>query len=105
MLQEFGHPVIEACDGNEAVTKFLAHKDEIQLVLMDVIMPRKSGGDAYKEIKAIRPDVKIILTSGYTGDYLAGKIDMAADVHFVSKPISPKALFEKIGSVLRRRTE
>jgi PAS domain S-box-containing protein len=105
MLRGFGHTVIEACDGYEAVSKFLTHKDEIQLVLMDVIMPRKSGGDAYKEMKAIQPEIKIIFMSGYTEDYLAGKLDMAADVHFVPKPISPKELFEKMRSVLRPRED
>jgi CheY-like chemotaxis protein len=103
MLRGVGHTVIEACDGDDAVTKFRSNKDKIQLVLMDVIMPRKSGGDAYQELRAIQPDVKIILMSGYAGDYLAGKLDMAADVHFISKPILPKELFEKMRSVLRRR--
>jgi signal transduction histidine kinase/CheY-like chemotaxis protein len=100
MLQSVGHTVIEACDGDDAVTKFLAHKDEIHLVLMDVIMPRKSGGDAYQELKAIQPDMKLIFMSGYAGDYLTGKLGMEEDLHFISKPVSPKELFEKIRSVL-----
>ena len=100
MLQQFGHTVIEAFDGDDAVAKFLAHKDEIHLVIMDVIMPRKSGGDAYKELKAIQPDVKIILTSGYVGAYLSGKLGLEEDVHFIEKPVSSKRLFEKIRSVL-----
>jgi DNA-binding NtrC family response regulator len=100
MLKAFGHTVIEACDGVEAVTKFLARKDEIHLVLMDVIMPHKSGVDAYLELKAVQPGVKIILMSGYTGDYLSGKLDKEEDFHFIPKPISPKQLFEKIQRVL-----
>jgi PAS domain S-box-containing protein len=104
MLKAFGYSVIEACDGDEAVTQFRAHKDEIHLVLMDVIMPRKSGGDAYQEIRAIQPDAKVILMSGYAGDYLAGKVDMAEDVHFISKPVSPEKLFEEIRNVLRGGT-
>jgi PAS domain S-box-containing protein len=104
MLQSVGHTIIEACDGDEAVTKFLEHKDEIHLVLMDVIMPRKSGGDAYQELKAIQPAVKIILMSGYAGDYLTGKLSMEDDVHFIEKPVSPKELFEKIRSVLSNGT-
>ena len=100
MLQRFGHAVIEAHDGDDAIIKFLAHKAEIQLVLMDVIMPRKSGGDAYQELKAIQPDLKIILMSGYAGDFLSGKISIGEDVHFIPKPVSPKELFEKIRTVL-----
>jgi CheY-like chemotaxis protein len=100
MLKAVGHTVIEACDGDDAVTKFLAHRGEIDLVLMDVIMPRKSGGDAYQELRAIQPDLKIILMSGYAGDYLSGKLNMDEDVHFMSKPVLPKKLFEKIRSIL-----
>jgi signal transduction histidine kinase len=104
MLKEFGYTVIEAHDGNDAVTKFRALKDEIHLILMDVIMPNKGGGDAYQEIKAMQPSVKIILTSGYTGDYLSGKMLMEENVQFISKPISPKELFDKIRSVLSNGT-
>ena len=100
MLMAFGHTVIEACDGDDAIAKFLAHKDNIHQVLMDIIMPRKSGLDAYLELKAIRPEVKIILMSGYPRDYLSGKLDKEEDVHFISKPFAPEALFEKIQSVL-----
>ena len=100
MLQEFGHTVIEAYDGDDAVTKFLEHKNEIHLVLMDVIMPRKSGADAFHEIKAIKPDIEIILMSGYAGDFLSGKLRMEDDIHFITKPISPKELYAKIRSVL-----
>ena len=100
MLQSFGHTVIEACNGDEAITKFAEHRDKIHLVLMDVIMPGKSGRDTYDELKAIRPDLKIIFTSGYAGDFLSQKLDMEADIHFISKPVAPKTLFEKIRAVL-----
>ncbi len=104
MLQRFGHTVIEAYDGDDAVTKFRRHKDDIHLVLMDVIMPRKSGGDAYLELRAIKPDLEIILMSGYAGDFLSDKLRVEEEVHFIPKPVSPKELFEKIRTVLRGGT-
>jgi two-component system, cell cycle sensor histidine kinase and response regulator CckA len=100
MLLSYGHTVIEACDGDEAINKYRKHKDEIHLVLMDVIMPHKSGGDAYRELKAVSPDLKLILMSGYAGDYLTGKLGITEDIHFISKPINPKELFEKIRTAL-----
>ena len=100
MLQRFGHTVIEAHDGDDAISKFRKHRDEVHLVLMDVIMPRKSGGDAYQELKDIRPDLKIILMSGYAGDFLSGRVSMDGDVQFIPKPVSPKELYEKIRTVL-----
>ena len=105
MLEGFGHKVIEACDGDEAISRYFEHKDEIDLVLMDVIMPRKSGGDAYQELKAMEPDLKIILMSGYAGDFLSGKLDINADVHFISKPVYPRELHGKIRAVLRERKD
>ena len=101
MLQGFGYTVIEACDGDEAVAKFVEHKNEIHLVLMDVIMPRKGGADAFRELKATKPDIEIILMSGYAGDFLSGKLRMEDDIHFITKPISPKELYAKIRSVLK----
>ena len=58
MLQAAGYDVIEACDGDEAVTRFLVYMDGIHLVLMDVIMPQKNGAEVYRELKAIKPDLK-----------------------------------------------
>ncbi len=104
MLQAVGHTVIEACDGEDAVAEFVAHRSEIQLVLMDVIMPGKSGADAYRELKVLKPDLKIIFMSGYTGDYLSGSFGLEEDVPFISKPVSPKELFEKIRNVLDGET-
>jgi CheY-like chemotaxis protein/two-component sensor histidine kinase len=100
LLERFGYTVIEAVDGNDAITNFIANRDKIQLVLMDVIMPNKGGGDAYQELKIIKPEIKIILMSGYAGDFLSEKLRMEADVHFISKPVLPKHLFEIIKTVL-----
>ena len=100
MLQSFGHAIIEAQDGDEAVRKFGENKDKIQLVLMDVIMPHKSGADTYLELKAISPDLKIILMSGYAANYLSGKVDIKDDVSFIEKPVTTKKLFETIRGVL-----
>ena len=64
VLHEFGYKVIEAVDGEEAITKFMENKDGIRLLILDVIMPRKSGKDAYDEIKAINPGIKVLLQAG-----------------------------------------
>ncbi len=100
ILEEFGYRVIEAEDGNDAVNKFAEHKAEIKLVLMDVIMPGKSGKEAYQEMQKIQPDAKVIFTSGHTGDMLTSKKIAEEGLHFISKPVSPRELFEKIRDVL-----
>ncbi len=100
MLEEFGYRVIEAEDGNDAVNKFREHMAEIDLVLMDVVMPQKSGKDAYLEMQEILPDVKVILSSGHSGDILTCKRIAEEGLNFISKPILPRELFDKIREVL-----
>ncbi len=103
MLQEFGYKVVEAENGNDAVTKFSEQHQHIDLVLMDVIMPQKSGKDAYQAMKKIHPDVKIIFMSGHTGDILTSKKIAEEGLHFISKPVSPRELFEKIREELDKK--
>jgi PAS domain S-box-containing protein len=104
MLKAFGFTVIEANSGAEAVSKFREMKDAIHLILMDVIMSGKNGIEAYKEILSIRPDVKIIFISGYSINNLSDSLVMEDRVSFISKPISPKKLFDKMQIALRAGT-
>lgn len=101
MLEEFGYSVIEAQDGADAVAKFIERRNEIELVIMDVIMPRKSGKEAYQEMSKIQPDVKVLFTSGHTGDILTSKKISEEGLHFIAKPFQPKDLFEKIRETLK----
>ena len=61
MLEEFGYTVIEASDGQEAVSKFMENKDRIDLLLSDIIMPGMNGREAYERIKKIKPKLKVLL--------------------------------------------
>lgn len=67
LLEELGYHVIEAANGAEAVVKFMENKDSIQLVILDMMMPKKNGKEVFDEIKRVRPDIKTIFASGYTG--------------------------------------
>jgi signal transduction histidine kinase/FixJ family two-component response regulator len=100
ILTQNGYTVISARDGEDAVKKFIDHKDEIQLVIIDMIMPKKSGKEAYDEIKAVRPYVKVLFSSGYTGD----RIDISSlgkeEFNFINKPVSPKDLLRKVRELL-----
>ena len=87
-LSDFGYTVIEAFDGEDAVEKFNEHKAEVNLLLLDVIMPRKNGKETYKEIKKARPDIRAIFMSGYTGDILSQEGDRPREgIPMISKPI------------------
>lgn len=86
--------ILLAEDGEDAITKFTEKRDAIQLLLLDVVMPKKSGNEVYQEIKKMKPDIKTIFISGYTDDVIQKKIPSSVK-HF-SKPIVPAKLLNAI---------
>jgi PAS domain S-box-containing protein len=104
ILQEFGYRVIEAVDGEDAVNKFKKDRERIQLVLLDVIMPKKNGREAYETMKEIRSDIKVIFMSGYTADVIHKKGFLEGRFGLILKPVSPTQLLRKIREVLDKRT-
>ena len=99
-LSDFGYAVIEAYDGMDAVEKFNQNRQGIDLLLLDVIMPRKNGKEAYMEIKKIRPDIRTIFMSGYTGDILSKKGISREGIPMISKPIVIEKLLRQIREIL-----
>ena len=102
ILVQAGYTVIEAWDGDDAVRKFMGHKDAIALLLLDVVMPGKNGSRVYAEIKEIKPGIKAIFMSGYTGDVVLQKGLPGEKVDLIPKPALPDQLLLKIREVLDR---
>jgi PAS domain S-box-containing protein len=100
MLEEYGYKVITAGSGQKAIDEFKAHKDKIQLVLLDVIMPNKNGKEAYEEIKKIMPDIKVLFMSGYPADIIHKHDIIEKGFAYIEKPASPTKLLRKIREVL-----
>ncbi len=100
VLEEFGYEVIEAKDGEEAVKKFMEYKNRIQLLLLDVIMPKMNGREVYERMKKIKPDVKTLFASGYPDDFIHRKEILEQKLNFISKPASPSALLKKVREIL-----
>lgn len=101
VLERFGYKAIEAADGEEAIQKFMENKDDINLLVFDVLMPKKSGKEAYDAIRKIRPDMKVLFMSGYSEDIIHKKgIPFKGGLNFVSKPISPKRFLVRVRMVL-----
>jgi PAS domain S-box-containing protein len=100
VLEEFGYRVIVAKDGEEAVARFREHQDAVRLCLFDVIMPKKNGKEALKEIRAARTGMKALFMSGYAADVLRERDGIAEDVLLLSKPIVPDNLLRKVREVL-----
>jgi len=100
VLEGYGYTVIEAEDGENAVEKFAENMEKIQLSILDVIMPRKNGKEVYEEIFRIRPDSKVIFTSGYPEDIFDRDEILGMGLDFIAKPVLPSDLLKKIREVL-----
>ncbi len=100
VLAEFGYAVIESADGEEAVRLFQEQRDRIQLLLLDVIMPKKNGRAALTEIRKTRPDIRALFISGYSADTIDREGMLEKGVHFIAKPLSPTELLQKVRDVL-----
>ncbi|MHB8844091.1 MAG: c-type heme family protein [Nitrospirota bacterium] len=100
VLMEFGYTVMEAKDGEDAVRMFEQNRETIELLLFDVIMPRKNGKTAYEEIRRMRPDMKALFMSGYSADMISQEGILEKDLNFIAKPLSPTELLQKVREVL-----
>jgi len=100
MLEWSGFTVRTAADGQEAVEVFRRHADEIVAVLLDMTMPRMDGEDAFRRMRAIRNDVKVILSSGYGEPEATGRFAAKGLAGFIQKPYQLEALIRKLREVL-----
>lgn len=100
VLETYGYRVIEAMNGRDAVEKFREHGDAISLVIMDVIMPKMSGSQAFAEIREIRPDAEVLFISGHTHDIIQDKGIMDGGYRFLKKPFKPLELVQKVRALL-----
>lgn len=102
ILEGNGYRVIEAYNGHDAVDKFEKQMKEIDIVILDVVMPGKNGGIVYQEIQEMCPGVKVLFISGYTADLISQKGIEDKSVNFISKPLTPQALLQKVREVLEK---
>ena len=100
ILSNAGYHIIEASDGDDAIEVFHKNKDDINLLILDVIMPKKNGKEVYAEIKKVRSDIKVIFVSGYSADVIHKKGMLEVGLNFISKPVSPGELLVKVREVL-----
>jgi CheY-like chemotaxis protein len=103
VLQEFGYTVIEAVDGENAISKFAENKDRIELSILDIIMPKKSGKEASETIRNIKPDAKVLFISGFTADIITKVGIGEKGGYFIQKPISPQSLLGKVREILDKK--
>ena len=100
MLESFGYKVVTAVDGEDAITKFMENRKRISIVILDMIMPKKSGKEVAEAIKKVNSGVKTLFMSGYTMDIIEGKDLAEADSDFIHKPFTPKDFLIKVKEIL-----
>ena len=103
LLETMGYRVLIAMDGKEAVEVYRKNKDDIDIVLLDMVMPNMGGSEAYDRMKEINSKVKVLLSSGYSINSQATEILERGCDGFIQKPFSVKKLSRKIREILRRK--
>jgi CheY-like chemotaxis protein/two-component sensor histidine kinase len=103
VLNNAGYKVIEASDGEDAVSLYNKHKNKIQLLIFDMMMPRKNGKEAYDEIRKYEPNIEAIMISGYSADVLRKNGVVGEGLTFFPKPILPEQLLNKVRDVFARQ--
>jgi len=101
-LEKLGYTVLEAKGGREAIQIYQENKDIIDMIILDMIMPDMGGSEVYDKIKAIDPEVKVLLSSGYSVEGQATEILKRGCNSFIQKPFNLKSLSGKIREVLNK---
>jgi len=102
-LSSYGYRVLSACDGEEAVGMLRRHGEEIAMVVLDVVMPKMGGKQAYDEIITTIPGMKALFLSGYSADAIHDSFVLHPKLPYLQKPFGPNALARKVREVLDRK--
>ncbi len=99
-LELCGFQVLQASDGSDALLQAEHHSGTIDLLLTDVIMPGMNGKEVADRLAAVRPGIKVLFISGYSGELIAHRGVLDAGVDYLPKPFTPDALAGKVREML-----
>ncbi len=100
-LETFGYRVLKASDGTEAVALYAEHRNEVAVVLTDMLMPFMDGPATIRALQKMNPQVKIIAASGLTAGHKAGQASLEGVKIFLSKPYTAEKLLKALADVLK----
>ena len=100
ILEDYGYSVLTAADGEEALRKFEENASKIDLVLLDVVMPRMSGTDAYDQMQNVIPSLRALFSTGYSFQALESKFIVDQELTWIQKPYSPTVLLSAVRNAL-----
>jgi CheY-like chemotaxis protein len=102
LLPQAGYEMLAASDGAQAIEVYLSHKEKIDVVLLDLGLPKVAGLDVIHNLKRENPDVKIIVATGYLEPELKSEIFRAGVNDCINKPYLVQDVLQKIGTLLER---
>ncbi len=102
MLERLGYKVIVASNGADAVQVFTKNPGQFDLLILDVVMPKVSGPAAFSQIAAVRPDLRIVFSTGYTAEAASLNSVIEQGASILQKPYSLKNLGQMVRSILDR---
>jgi two-component system, cell cycle sensor histidine kinase and response regulator CckA len=100
VLKAKGYDVLLAHDGEEALELFTANRERVSLVLLDVIMPRRSGPEVFAAIEALKPGISVVFATGYSNEMATLAEIVARGIAVLRKPYSPATLCRVVREVL-----
>jgi CheY-like chemotaxis protein len=100
VLTELGYTVLTASDGREALEVLERHVGDVQLLITDVVMPRMSGRELAARVTALRPNVRVLYSSGYTADAIGEDGVLGDGINFLAKPYMPSKLADAVRDAL-----
>jgi len=100
LLEQHGYRTIVANDGVEALSLYLQHKDEVKLVVLDMIMPYMDGPTTIRALEKMNPDIKVIAVSGSTEKFKVAEAAARKPLRFLPKPYTTDKLLETLNEVL-----
>lgn len=104
VLSRSGYRILTAEDGEEALEVFRRHEGEIQLLVLDLMMPRMSGRAAWQCVRAIRPNVKCVFLSGYDPESEQFSPESEEPIQILQKPVSRRDLLRAVRELLDERS-
>ena len=100
MLEKMGFKILKANSPEKAYKIYSVEKDNIDLVILDMIMPGDNGAEAYQKLKKIKPGIKVLVSSGFWKDVHVKEILNDRPNSFIQKPFRYEELNEKVDSIL-----
>jgi len=105
LLEKLGYEVLTVKSGIEAIEIYRTNQKKIDIVILDMVMPKMGGGDTYEKLRDIDPAVKVLLSSGYSIDGQASKILSRGCDGFIQKPFDIKSLSLEIRKILDNKVK